>query len=276
MKPMNPVTKFEPPFITLKELANRFNQSEEYFLMQGATESLELVVRVPETADVGVTNFAGHVGKVGCMRHPDYLKIGLSEISEIRKAQSALIARSPMGYQLLQNGSLRRLTAHQGWDMLEEIQAEKTVSHGTSVFKKSSISMNEWTIKDSRTDGPAAFHRVDILIQTAELRKLKKELTEFVDVDLRHCHSKRVEHLFNASNIFWGEKSVDYVNRESHPDSKKIYEWFIARGFSQSLATAAVTIITPDDAKTRGPKPKTGPIHKLTKMSNSQPRKLVL
>ena len=203
---MNSLTSFEPAFITLNDLAKRFNQSEEYFLMQGAIESLNLLVLIPETAVVGVTNFSGHIGKVKSIRHPDFLKLGLPQISDIRKAESALLTRFPIGYQLLKDGSLSSITAHEGWDFFERDPAEKEVLNGTSIFKNSGISMNEWTIKDFLTNNAIQFHRGDILIPRSDFQKLERELTRFVNIDLHHWHSTKVEQLYSASNLFGGGK----------------------------------------------------------------------
>ena len=92
-----------------------------------------------------------------------------------------------------------------------------------------------------------------------------------IDTDLSKKHSPKINELYNASQIFWGKVNVDLSDRDTYPDPDKIQKWFIAAGFSKNLAIAAVTIITPDGAKTRGPKLKTKPIQKITVVSSSKP-----
>ena len=263
-KPINSITSIGPCLIKLEDLAKQFNQSEDHFLIQGLLNSLDLLVYVPASAEVGLTNFSGHIGKVGDMRRPDYLKLGHPEISEIVKTSSAHIGISLMGYQLLEDGSIRSSTAQAGWDFTEKMQVDKTQSNGISNYSNSLITMTHWTIKDSSTSEPIKIHRSDIVVQRSDVLKLKNKLTKYINIDLRHCHSEKLEYLYTASALYWGDESLDYSERENHPATEKIIEWFMAQGFTETLAKAAVTIITPAEAKTRGPKAKTGFTHKIT------------
>lgn len=272
---MKPIVTQEPALVTLEVISKRFKLDEDFFLQRGLLEPFDLIVGVPPTAHIGLTNHSGHIGNVSSMRTPHFLKLSLPDISEIRKAPSASLSRSSTGFLLKPDGSLKALTADEGWDFFEKYPRDETVSYNDPIFRNIGISMTEWTIKDCQTGGPISFRRSDIQIHRAEYQKLKKELAKFVDVEFQRCHSKKVKHLFEASILFWNETSIDYSDRESHHDPKEILEWFIARGFSAALAKAAATIIAPENAKTRGPKPKTGFTHKTTKMSNSQSDKLV-
>ena len=269
---MVPIISYEPELFSLAEAAKRFNQPEEFFLQQGASEFVELIIRVPATAQLGVRNLSGHSGSVGGMRHPDFLKLSLPDISEIRKSTRAAITGSPLGLQLLQDGDLRKLTAHDGWEFFEKFPRTGVDSNGVATFKDSGIAMTEWTIRNRQTNEPIFFERSDIRIYRSEFQKMKDFFNVVIDTDLSKKNSPKLNELYNAAQLFWGKVNVDLSDRDTYPDPDKIQEWFITAGFSKSLAEAAVTIITPDGAKTRGPKLKTKSIQKITVVSSSKPK----
>lgn len=268
---MTPITSYEPDLFSLEKAAKRFNQPEELFLRYGACESVVLIIPVPATAQLGVRNLSGHSGSVNAMRHPDFLKLNLSDISEIRKSTRALITSSPLGYQLLKDGSLRELTAHAGWESSEKSSTTAIDSNGFAIFEKSGIAMTEWTVSDRQTNAPIFFERSDIRIHPSGFQKVKDFYNDVIGIDVRKEYSKKLNDLSTAAHFFWGKADVDFSDRDTYPDPEEIHEWFITAGFSKSLAEAAVTIITPDGAKTRGPKLKTKPIQKITVMSSSKP-----
>ncbi len=268
---MTPIASYEPHLFTLEDASKRFNQPRDFFLDQGVCDYIELIIRIPANALLGVRNLAGHIGSVGGMRHPDFLKLSLPDISEIRKSEQASITSSPLGYQLLLDGSFRELTAHDGWETFEKVPRTGIDSNGYSVFTNSGITMTEWTIKDRLTSEPIFFERSDIRIHRSQFQRMKDFFNVVIDTDLRKEHSSKLNELYNAANLFWGKVSVDFSDRDTYPDPDKIQEWFIDAGFSKNLAEAAVTIITPDGVKTRGPKLKTKPIQKITVVSSSKP-----
>lgn len=269
---MVPIISYEPEMFSLAEAAKRFNQPEEFFLQQGASEFVELIIRVPSSAQLGIRNLSGHTGSIGCMRHPDFLKLNLPDISEIRKSTRALITGSPLGIQLLENGNLRKLTAHDGWAKLESLPTFGNNSTGYSTNMNIGITMTEWTIKDRLTNEPLFFERSDIRIHRSEFQKMKDFFNVVIDTDLSKKNSPRLNELYNAAHHFWGKVNVDLCDRDTYPDPDKIQEWFMDAGFSKSLAIAAVTIITPDGANTLGRKSKNKPIQKFTVVSSNRPK----
>lgn len=264
------IISYESALFTLEDAAKRFNQPEDFFLQQGLCELVELMVCVPESAQIGVTNSSGRTGSVRAMQHPDFLKLSLPDIAKIRKSTRASISRSRMGYQLSKEGFLSKLTAHEGWESYEKFPMTGIDANGLATYKRSGFSMKEWTIKDHETNKPIFFDRSDIRIHRSEFERMKDYFNVVIDTERSSIISKKLNELYNAAHIFWGKVDVDLSDRDTYPDPVEIQQWFITAGFSKSLAEAAVTIITPDGAKTRGPKLKTKPFQKITIMSSSK------
>lgn len=131
--------------------------------------------------------------------------------------------------------------------------------------------MTEWTIKDIKTNEPIRFERSEIQVHRSEFERMKARFNILIDTDISKKYSTKLNDLYRAAHVFWAKVDVDFFERDTYPDSKKILDWFMNEGFSKSLAEAAVTIITPDGATTRGPKLKTKSTHKITRVSSSKP-----
>ncbi len=68
----------------------------------------------------------------------------------------------------------------------------------------------------------------------------------------RHLSSDKLAKLNQAAGKFWA--NADRNDRETHPKKADVVEWLVRRGFSETLADSAATIIRPEWAPT-GRKP---------------------
>ena len=66
--------------------------------------------------------------------------------------------------------------------------------------------------------------------------------------------SDKLAWLNQASDRFWSESKVNRDERGTYPDTRNIVTWLVDRGFSETLADKAATIIRPVWAPT-GRKP---------------------
>lgn len=261
------INNYEKQLYTLAEAAQRFNESEELFLLWGASGDITLMVPRPPNAKIGLTNFSGHVAMVAPMRMPDFFKLGGPSIAQLRKGFDANMSRSSMGYQL----RIESFTNVSPDDGKEFLNNTTNSSEEAQTSKRYGLRMAEWTIEGHDTDSPVIINRNDIRIHTSELAKISNFVREAIGNDEISLSSTKLNLLNKAAQLFWRRTSVDIEDKGSYPDTEKVVQWFISEKFARSQAEFAASIIVPDGASIRGRPTKDRPIQKITIMSRKKP-----
>jgi hypothetical protein len=95
------------------------------------------------------------------------------------------------------------------------------------------------------------------VIRTSALKAFEQSISQINSqsnrADSAKLHISKNLHILNeAANRFWG--NADRDERDTHPTNKNVVTWLVEKGFSQTLAGKAATIIRPEWAPT-GRKP---------------------
>ena len=91
-----------------------------------------------------------------------------------------------------------------------------------------------------------------LVVRTAVLRQFEQSLDDTPTLPKNPNVSKQLTSMIQASTKFWG--NADRDDRGTHPDNIAVAAWLEDRGFTESLAKRAATIIRPEWAP-RGRKP---------------------
>jgi hypothetical protein len=142
------------------------------------------------------------------------------------------------------------------WD--EDFQHNKYEAFACLIDKEAA--MEAFGLQKIPDIDPTTFHGIPSRIarQLDKVHDLKSSQPENPTTTTQKAHelnpnkSEKLACLNQASSKFWG--NADRHDRTTHPDNKDVEQWLIQRGFSETLAEKAATIIRPEWAAT-GRKP---------------------
>lgn len=252
----------EKDLFTLSEVARRFNRNEDFFLTMGCDGLINLMIKVPQGAILRLTNQSGHIGAVNLMKMPDFLKLERLASSDLKINNKINIFRSSLGYKFVEGGDLQEITPYQGWDYVEKLSQIEECEELTAKPVRWTHRMTDWTVCSSEENKFIFINRDEVRIHRLEIFRVEKLLYEAIDLDRKTYYSTKLNLMYEAAELFWGESDVIYTLKETHPSRREIEDWFIKVDFSRSAAQVAATIITPDGVTRMGRPSKSDFTHK--------------
>ena len=234
---------------SLNEAALRFNLPEEYFLTLATDNLITLMIRVPIKTEICASNRIGQKYPLNLLTDLQFLKLDRITCSSLKMDEHTDLRTFPEGYRLGIENTLESISPYDAWDKFDKLLNEEKFS---SEYSGKFFTASEFAVVSDDSATPQRVSRKDVLIHRSELLRQQDLAYEAPHYDGTSLYSSQLTLMIEASVRFWRRPGIDALDRSTHPADDVIKAWFKTNGFTETLASKAVSIITPDDVNKKG------------------------